>query len=64
MMVRVVIVLDFMQEIGGLATGLPFAETALTPFGEVLLVDRASAKILGEDGLSFGQAVEPGQQGF
>ena len=59
-----VIVLDFMEEVGGLATGLPFAETASALVGEVLLQDWPATKVLGEDGLSFGQAIEPGEQGF
>ena len=64
LMDRAVIVLDFMQGIGGLTPGLLFVETALTPFGQVLLEDRPTAMMLGEDDLSFGPAIEPREKGF
>jgi len=37
----------------------PFAVAALFPFGEVLGADGAAAEVVGEDGLNFGDFVEP-----
>ena len=39
--------------------GLPFLEAALSPVAEVLLVDGVSIEGVAEEGLDFGEAVEP-----
>ena len=50
---------------GGLHEGLflqPVGIGVGFPFAEVLFVDGPAAKFVGEDGLDFGEAVEPGDE--
>ena len=39
--------------------GEPVEEAAIVPFGEVLRADGDAVEVFGEDGLDFGEAVEP-----
>jgi len=39
--------------------GEPVEETAVVPFGEVLRADGDAGEMFGEDGLDFGEAVQP-----
>jgi hypothetical protein len=55
---------DESEEVGGVVLEEPVAEAALFPFGEVLFVDGAAVEFSGEDGFSFRQGVEPGEDGF
>jgi len=62
----------FLEEIGGgihlaaepetvFSMAQPGLETALAPFGEVLVADGAIAKMFREDGVDLGEAIEPGE---
>lgn len=43
---------------------LPVGEAALSPVGKVGFVDGLGIEVVGEDGLDFGERVEPGQEGL
>jgi hypothetical protein len=47
----------------GRFTELPAAESEFAVVGEVLLADRLAGEVSCEDGLDFGEGVEPGEQG-
>ncbi len=59
-------VVGFLDDLRGPSAGVlvaePILEATLAPFAEVLFGDRASAEILEQDFLDFGEGVEPGDE--
>jgi len=60
----VVFVFEVLDELEGVLADGPIAEAAFSPFGEVLFGDGAGIELGGEEGFDFGEAVEPGEDGF
>ncbi len=52
------------SEVEGVLAHLPGAEAELGPFMEVLPGDELAGEVVGEDGLDFGEGVEPGEESF
>jgi len=59
-----VLVLEIGDHSEGIVTDLPVAKTALVPFGEICRDDSVAVEVGFEDGLDFGQGVEPLEEGF
>jgi len=53
-----------LEELGGVILEEPIAEAALFPFGKVLFGDGAVVEVGGEDGIGFGERVEPRENDF
>ena len=57
------ICLEALEELESVLTCLPFAESALTPFREVLFGDGAAVEVVFEGSLDLRQSIEPEEDG-